>query len=648
MLSKTISLGLMGCSILCIGASLLLAQSEPIVETLAVVDIESTTPVQESSAAAQKSDSAIDPHNGKDNAGCEETELGLVCRGGIQGAEDVPTLKGSSKAKPQDPKTILDIQPFASRQTKVMIGSGQVNGEAELINLNTNVNSWYLLKILWPNKRKTEWFHLEAVRPKTQRLSLHESFANGLLIEEGSGRFNCDLWSGTGAEIKIGSLKDKPFTLICDKRLYLRKRIEGYRTTKEWVVEFLRDKVWAGEAITNLFKSTIYKDRYLIDSKISKGAEEGSKGLGTPKAALLNPTFQGQAVNAEELGIKLKKNIKDNKLTLGQWYEAKDREHIYVSVLEAKAIHKDVLESHKSYVKPLGDTEAAAVNYLIAFDLEYFDLNYTLGTEHPRVGWSKRVRESDRDLSVKGPDGFDSVDPLAPTGLIPPHIGKIVSATFTAGFKRSHGAFKWGKLAKENNGHHYGFIEAGVVFSKLQPNLATVVVDVEGKVSFKTWQEDDNQELHRIVYAQQNGVPVIDFDNETLQGVPGRWVSNWTMGNWSGSQDREFRTLRAGMCLSQQGRKKFLIYGYFSSVTPTAMARVFQAYGCDYALHLDMNALEHTYMALYPESRKDNVPQQLINGMKVLDERFKGNVPRFIGYPDNRDYFYLVPKGRVE
>ena len=120
------------------------------------------------------------------------------------------------------------------------------------------------------------------------------------------------------------------------------------------------------------------------------------------------------------------------------------------------------------------------------------------------------------------------------------------------------------------------------------------------------------------------------------------------MGNWSGSQDREFRTLRAGMCLSQQGRKKFLIYGYFSSVTPTAMARVFQAYGCDYALHLDMNALEHTYMALYPESRKDNVPQQLINGMKVLDERFKGNVPRFIGYPDNRDYFYLVPKGRVE
>ncbi len=99
------------------------------------------------------------------------------------------------------------------------------------------------------------------------------------------------------------------------------------------------------------------------------------------------------------------------------------------------------------------------------------------------------------------------------------------------------------------------------------------------------------------------------------------------------------------MCLAQRGARKFIIYGYFSSMTPTAMARVFQAYNCSYAMHLDMNALEHTYMALYPpKSGGDRVPQHLVRGMKVLDERFKGNVPRYVGYPDNRDFFYFVPK----
>ena len=115
------------------------------------------------------------------------------------------------------------------------------------------------------------------------------------------------------------------------------------------------------------------------------------------------------------------------------------------------------------------------------------------------------------------------------------------------------------------------------------------------------------------------------------------------MGNWSGSSDRAFRTLRAGFCLAQNQDRRFLIYGYFSSVTPTAMARVFQAYGCRYAMHLDMNALEHTYLSIYSTDKKgDPTPEQLIEGMKVLDERFKGNVPRFIGYPDNRDFFYLT------
>ena len=49
------------------------------------------------------------------------------------------------------------------------------------------------------------------------------------------------------------------------------------------------------------------------------------------------------------------------------------------------------------------------------------------------------------------------------------------------------------------------------------------------------------------------------------------------------------------------------------------MARVFQAYGCRYAMLLDMNALEHTYLALYAPGRQIAV-QHLIRGMEEVDK----------------------------
>jgi hypothetical protein len=77
------------------------------------------------------------------------------------------------------------------------------------------------------------------------------------------------------------------------------------------------------------------------------------------------------------------------------------------------------------------------------------------------------------------------------------------------------------------------------------------------------------------------------------------------------------------------------------------MARVFQAYDCRYAMHLDMNALEHTYLAVYRREGKNLLVQHLIQGMSVLDKADKGQyVPRFLGYPDNRDFFYVMRRKR--
>ena len=130
--------------------------------------------------------------------------------------------------------------------------------------------------------------------------------------------------------------------------------------------------------------------------------------------------------------------------------------------------------------------------------------------------------------------------------------------------------------------------------------------------------------------------------------MAGPLVSQWGAGNWSGSADEKLRTLRAGTCLIERDGRRFLVYGYFSSATPRAMAHAFQAYGCSYAMHLDMNALEHTYLALYPRSAGRVVVEHLVQGMSVLDKGdVESVVPRFLGFADNRDFFYLLSRERA-
>jgi hypothetical protein len=83
-----------------------------------------------------------------------------------------------------------------------------------------------------------------------------------------------------------------------------------------------------------------------------------------------------------------------------------------------------------------------------------------------------------------------------------------------------------------NNGSHYGFIEEGVVFSKLQPGLATIYVLDDGTFGMKTWQTTDATLQERIRYARQNGVPIIErLADSDGPGVPGAMVSRYGPGN---------------------------------------------------------------------------------------------------------------------
>jgi hypothetical protein len=293
-------------------------------------------------------------------------------------------------------------------------------------------------------------------------------------------------------------------------------------------------------------------------------------------------------------------------------------------------------------VDGLSAPDADALAYFVAFDLARFDLGFVLGTEHPRLGWSARVLPPQRDAALPGPDGFDSAAPLVRTGMLAPQLLERIVASFTGGFKREHGAFNHGPLATAHRGTHYGFVEQGVVFSRLQPGLATLIVQDDGSVDMATWRAEDSARVGTLRHARQNGMPLVE-PGPNGKPMAGRTVTQWGVGNWSGSADEQLRTLRAGACIVADAGRRFLVYGYFSSATPRTMAGAFLAYGCTYAMHLDMNALEHTYLALYPRSGAQLGVEHLVPGMAVLDKRVGSTLmPRFLSFPDDRDFFYLT------
>jgi hypothetical protein len=553
-----------------------------------------------------------------------------------------PSPEQAAQYRAEGPKTIIELQQFRRSQSIAAEGANGRPGIATLIELNPPINAWFLLTLDWGDPAGPTSFHLQNPDPGGQRLSLVDTRPHGLLVTGGAATATCDLWSGDPSALGRASASSLPFAPLCDGRLYLRNPVAGHRTDLELVAELLRDHVWGGEALVGFVRQQLFGDAYLERGSPSPAAGPVREVPGAPGPAAVRSAYADRAVTTEHLGIEFL-GQDSGQLTLGQWYAAKNLPGIYVSVMQPQAISAEILESYPSAVNRLDSIEASALDYLVAFDLAAFDLGFTLGTEHPRVGWSPRPPEAVRSPGLPGPDGIDKVAPLVTNGMVSPALVGRTAATFTGGFKREHGAFKYGDLAGRNHGSHYGFIEEGVVFSKLQPGLATLFVLDGGSVHMRTWSEAHDRLLPRVRYARQNGMPLVEPDPVTGAPAPGALVARWGPGNWSGSAAGELRALRAGACLQEAADTRFLIYGWFSTATPSAMARVFQAYRCRYAMLLDMNALEHTYLAVYVRQGDRIVVQHLIRGMEEVDKSTDGQViPRFIGFSDNRDFFYLV------
>ena len=558
---------------------------------------------------------------------------------------DTVLARQATEYEKETSKTILELQQFRSTESLVVEGGGNLHGTATLINLSPQINTWFLLTLDWGTPDGHLTYHLENPSPREQ--SIHLSTADfGIQIGSGNQSTGCRLWSGIAA----GPLDDArrsslPYAPLCDGRLFLRNRAAGRYTALEWTSEFLRNHVWGGEAIVGIVRKGFFTDRFVEKGTVAPPSAPATSGPAEPNrpmvAALDSSKSYGQ-VAPQNLGIDVGQSM--NSVAPGRWYAASGVAGVYAGFIQPQIISSEILESYPGVVNRLDSVEAGALDYLVAFDLADFDLGFALGTDHPGVGWSDRPPREMRD-ALPGPDGIRTAAPLVSNGMISPALADRTVATFVGGFKREHGAFRYGAFAKQNRGTHYGFVEQGVVFSKLLPGLATLYVLDDGTVEMKTWTDADKILLPRIKFARQNGVPLIERDATTGTSRPGSLVARWGPGNWSGSADEELRSLRAGACLQETSTKRFLIYGYFSTATPSAMTRVFQAYNCKYALHLDMNAPELTYLALYLHKGNQLQVEYLVRAMADSDKQTdRGPLLRFLIRPDNRDFFYLMQR----
>lgn len=566
--------------------------------------------------------------------------------------------------------SVVELQPF---RTESVLENGR-GDRARLVNLNPFAGAWHVLETKFGGE--TRVFHLETppVGESGERPAL-SLWSGGLAVTPpGGAPVNYPLW-GDGVEVEDAALSAKPllceelrpgkgfpacFTPVCDGLVLVRSQKAGLAMTTETATDLLR-RVPAGAWLVEQAKPFLIPGAEFATGTTSEGVALplSPKGEAAPLPARLEASEAAQGCALPHLDIALEgAGAGAPEIHFGEWRRTLRHPGVWFSVARASGVEKGILESYPDRVLPpgkydKGTDEARALVYLLAVDTDMYGLGYALGAQHPGVAWSSYCAFEPKNGG--GPDGFGTVAPLSTVGAVPPHLADRVAAVFVGGFKREHGAFKFGPFAKVNQGTHFGYMESGVILSRPRPGLATVCMLRDGSVEMLTWPEPGAEAvladgegvtearlISRTLHLRQNNPPVIDGVDENGLPVPGSLVRRWGEGAWSARQNGLFVTLRSALARQRAGGKTFLVFAYFTAATPNAMARVFQAYQCDYAMQLDMNSWSLCYSALRVfDGNGAPAGTEHVHRDMAKAEAKKGEA-RFVGSNDARDFFYLV------
>lgn len=540
----------------------------------------------------------------------------------------------SGIAPAQQPGTVESIQPYRAEQV-VATPEGV---EMQLVNLNTNVNALYILRI--KDKGRTRALNLQNALAPSVELRL-----NGGNLEFIRGNKITGTCPNVISAVSSPEAQSQPFGPVCDGKLYVRNRANGYQPALEKGVQVLRSILGdKAEGIINTAKDTVFEDKYKEEASLVKaGADKRTFESKALKRAQMNENYAGQAISNHKLGVRLAAGYDAKAINAGEWYPASQTPNVYVSVITPGMVSPEILKTHTNRVQPLQPGESNSITYLIAFDMKKFTLGWAHGTNQPGIGWSERVTPEQRQAfgGGAGPSGVNSFGDINNPGHVPPHEIPKTVATISGGFQLKHGHFPWGKYSRINKSTHFGFIENGVVMALPSPGLSTLYVRIDGTINMKTWTEADNAEIPKIRYLRQNNLPLIEPDQNGA-GIPGDHVGNRSHGNWSGSAEGNNYTPRGAACLIESQSEQYFVYAYFSAATPNAMARVFQAYGCKQAIHLDMNSPGQSYLSLMSIAGQKITTQPLTTDMPSVNPQ--KDIPRYLAVPDFRDFFWVTRK----
>jgi hypothetical protein len=509
-------------------------------------------------------------------------------------------------------RALFALQPFKTEQSRNYENASP--NQVTLLNLNTNTNRWYLLRLA-DGRGKDSFFNLQPMRNGLQ-LNLDEAAPRLLISQDGEEVHKCDI----AQEIILAYAQRKQTRLaylpVCQDLLYITIKQNGETTRVE------REEGWL--------------QRFASKIQAPTASEEAEGEEHTPPRARIASQYLNTGMTGNKLGLKLRHP--GQKLLAGDWYPLAAGQGVFASLINPGMVSPEILGSWRDRANSLDGSENSATAFLLAMDLDLYSLEWGHGTNLPEVGWSKRATLVKRD-NPYGPDGINSLAPLIPLGHIPPGQWHRLLGSISGGFQLRHSAFKAGELAKTNKGHHYGFMENGVLMMSPSPNLITLISYQDGRTDLRVWREEDNAELDQIKHLRQNGVPFIE-PGEDGRGIPGKLVKFWVPGNWSGSADVKLRTPRGAACLIEDNDKRFMVYGYFSSATPSGIARTFQAYGCKTAIQLDMNSPGQAYASLSRplDSGKFQI-EHLMTDMFTGDTQ---GAPRYVIKPDYKDFFYIL------
>ena len=178
------------------------------------------------------------------------------------------------------------------------------------------------------------------------------------------------------------------------------------------------------EKITTFVRKKFYQDTYLNTSELISNYKNSiytrPRLPDAPARPMIDPAYSGYFIIPHELGIEIDCDTGE-KIMVGRWYRVTDLPGIFISVIQPGLVLKEITEAQGVKEGLLDDVESKALVYIVAFDLDFFDLGFEMGTEHPEVGWSERIPEQVRDKNLPGPDGIDTTEPLVMTGLLNPY-----------------------------------------------------------------------------------------------------------------------------------------------------------------------------------------------------------------------------------